>query len=423
MRIFTWTQSVTIALLVALAPIAPTVRAASPSPVLFAALDRGHAVLPRILVTALTVTPHGTIYAGGIYDKRNPAAVANRPLILLGSAWLVSHDHGATWTQNVSTSDAHAFPKVGVAPWRDHRSLPIDFTPAGITVDPHNPRVIYVAGCTDSQERCATPLGGPMVVVSRDGGHSWQTSLSLATIIQSASLRSAYRFGSALPTQGFTVVIDPRNNKRLYAAVSGLGVLRSTDAGRTWVYLPQPQTNQTLRPCELLFDPRNPSILYELDRAGALYRTSDAGTHWTTRSAVNTVVGGTSASLTFVGPRLYVTAARGLYASNDGGLHWHLRYAAPPGGTLEQSVRGADGWVSTFDPLNAGGMAGLYLRRDGHGWQLAADTHLRGPKPWGSLDFQAMSGDLVTRLWEDHLARIVFTAGPLGGLYRWRSRI
>lgn len=166
--------------------------AARPASIPFAALDGGRAVVPHVLVTALTVTPQGTLYAGGVYTTPNPAPYANRPIFLLGSVWLVSHDHGATWTQRVSTTDPHAFPKSGVAPWRNHKMLPIDFTPARITVDPRNPRVIYVAGCTDSGGRCADPLDGPMVVRSTDGGQTWQTSLSLATIVKTPALRSAY---------------------------------------------------------------------------------------------------------------------------------------------------------------------------------------------------------------------------------------
>ncbi len=388
-----------------------------------AALDGGQAVVPRVLVTALTVTRSGTIYAGGIYVVPNLTPYANRPITLLGSVWLSSHDHGATWAQRVSTTDPRAFPRSGLAPWRNHHALPIDFTPAGITVDRRNPQVIYVAGCADTSGRCAYPLGGPMVAVSRDGGGTWQTALSLATIVKTPELRRAYRFGGAVPTQGYAVVFDPHNSADLYAAVSGLGVLRSTDAGRTWRYARQPQSNQTVRPCELLFDPRHPNTLYELDRAGALYRTTDAGAHWSVRSALNRVVGGSVADLTFVGRSLYVTAAKGLYASTDGGAHWRL--ASPvllPGGFL-QSVRGAYGWIAAFGPRAHGPVAGLYVQRDGSRWQAAANTFSRGPAGYGSLDFHAMDADLATRLWEDHAARIVFTAGPLGGLYRWRSSV
>lgn len=174
--------------------------------------------------------------------------------------------------------------------------------------------------------------------------------------------------------------MDPRNSRHLYAAVSGLGVLYSVNAGRTWTYVTQPQSNQTTRPCELLLDPRKPNTLYELDRAGALYRTTDAGAHWTVRAAVNVVVGGPSASLTFVGRVLYVTAAKGLYASGDGGAHWRLAYPVPMPGDFDESVRGSGGWVSAFAPKAPGPTTGLYAVRDGRSWQPVADTEKRGPQ-------------------------------------------
>lgn len=393
--------------------------AGQPAPVRFPALDGGGPVLAHILVTALTPARDGTIYVGGIDTTPNNAPYANRPLTLLGSVWAVSHDHGRTWTQRVSTTDPHAFPKSGTAPWRDHTTLPIDFTPASITIDPRNPRIIYVAGCTDSAGRCTYPYDGPMVVRSLDGGQTWQTSLSRATIANTSALRAAYRYDGAIPTQGYAVVVDPRNSQRLYAAVSGLGVVSSTNGGRVWTYVTQPQSNFTTRPCELLLDPRNPNTLYELNRAGALYRTTDGGAHWTVRSSLNLVVGGTSSNLTFVDPNLYVTAAKGLYMSSDGGTRWRLVYPAPPTGSFDESVRDASGWVATFEPLKAGPVAGIYNLRDSRTWQPVADTDRRGPG--GSLDFATVGTYLVTRLWEDYHTRIIFTGGALGGLYRWQA--
>jgi hypothetical protein len=392
-----------------------------PTQTRFPALDGGGPVLAHILVTALTPARDGTIYVGGIDTTPNNAPYANRPLTLLGSVWAVSHDHGRTWTQRVSTTDPHAFPKSGTAPWRDHTTLPIDFTPASITIDPRNPRIIYVAGCTDSAGRCAYPYDGPLVVRSLDGGQTWQTSLSRATIANTSALRAAYRYDGAIPTQGYAVVVDPRNSQRLYAAVSGLGVVSSTNGGRVWTYVTQPQSNFTTRPCELLLDPRNPNTLYELNRGGALYRTTDGGAHWIVRSPMNSAVGSTSSSLTFVGRTLYVTAINGLYASTDGGVHWHLAYKLPSPGGFYQSVRGAGGWVSVFGPQKPGPVAGLYELRDGQSWQPVADADKRGHG--GALDFATMDAQLVTRMWEDHASRIVFTAGPLGGLYRWQSNL
>lgn len=400
--------------------------AAKSDAVRFAALDGGQAVVPHILVTAMAVQPDGIIYAGGAYAVRNADPTASSPLSLLGSAWMVSHNHGATWTQRVSTTDPHAFPRYGMAPWRDHTTWPIDFTPAAITVDPHYPRVIYAAGCTDSGGNCqepGRPVGGPLVLRSADGGHSWQTLLSLNTIVKSQALTAALRYASVTPTQGFAVAVDPRTSRRLYAAVSGLGVLRSENGGRSWFYVAQPQSNNILKPCELLIDPQHPNTVFELAREGTVYRSSDAGQHWMVAAQLGAQARSTLSSLNLVGRTLYVTAARGIYTSKDAGTHWRLAYPAPMPGAFLQSIRGAGGWVSAFGPQAKQALAGLYVLRDGARWQAAADTEHRGPQYYGSLDFHAMDADLATRMWEDHTARIIFTSGQMGGLYRWQSSL
>jgi hypothetical protein len=85
-----------------------------------------------------------------------------------------------------------------------------------------------------------------------------------------------------------------------------------------------------------------------------------------------------------------------------------------------QSIRGAGGWITAVANRQGTPPEGLYVARDGQRWQVAAFTDLRGPKYFGALDLAAY-GDSATRMWEDHTARIVFTAGGLGGLYRWSS--
>jgi hypothetical protein len=99
--------------------------------------------------------------------------------------------------------------------------------------------------------------------------------------------------------------------------------------------------------------------------------------HWTLQSAFGYISGQTLSSVTILGSMLYVTANKGLYASTDGGAQWRLVKPEPI----------ADGSILKY---------------------------------FGALDFAAY-GDSAVRMWEDHTARIVFTAGGLGGLYRWSS--
>lgn len=393
-------------------------------PARFTALDNGAAVAPHVKVTAMTTAPGGALYAAGVYVVRNKDPYAVNPVTSLGSTWLVSHDHGATWTQDISTTDPKAFPKSGVAPWTNHAALPIDFTPMGITVDPRNPRIIYVAGCVDIDATCSSPTVGTgehLVIRSINGGKTWQDLLTTTTPILGVSAKPR---GTALPTSAYSVLVDPSNSRRLYVAVNDLGVLRSEDAGRSWIYAPQPQSNFIGRPCELLADPRNPRIVYELAREGALYRTTDAGKHWQVRSLLGGQLHAASvSSLTWVKHALYITSAKGLYASNDGGIHWHLVIPSPPFGSLTQSVRAASGWVAVLETTGLGRGSGVYVAPDRGVWRLAADTTIRGPKGYGALDFEDTGTYLATRLWEYRPAGIIFTSAPLGGLYRWQSTL
>ncbi len=402
--------------------VAPARGATHPTPARFPALDGGAAVAPHIKVTALTQAPGGALYAAGVYVVPNTDPASVNKVTTLGSTWLVSRDHGATWDQRVSTTNPKAFPSRGVAPWTNHRMLPIDFTPMGITVDPRNPRVIYIVGCVDIRATCSEPTlgaGGHLLVRSTDGGQTWQDALTTSTPIARAG---ALPPGTALPTAAYALLVDPRDSQRLYLAVNDMGVLRSENAGRTWIVVPQPQNNKIGRPCELLTDPHDSRTVYELAREGALYRTTDAGAHWQVRAGLNGQLGTTSAtSLTWAGRTLYVTTDRGIAASQDGGATWRIVYGRPVAGRFDQSVRSAAGWVSVFGPLNAGPIAGLYAVHDGGQWQPVADTRHRGTH--GAIDFGDTGAYLVTQLWEDRTTHIVFTAGPTGGLYRWQATL
>ena len=396
--------------------------AVRPAPARFVALDGGP-VLPHIKVTAMTTAPGGALYAAGVYVVRSKDPYAVNPVGSLGSTWLVSRDHGATWTRNISTIDPKAFPKNGIAAWTNHAALPIDFTPMSITIDPHNANTIYVAGCVDIDATCSRPTpgaGAHLVVRSTDGGRTWQDVLTTSTPIVGIGAKPP---GTALPTAGYAVLVDPRDSRRLYAAVNDVGVLRSEDAGRMWLYVPQPQSNYIGHPCELLGDPQNARVVYELAREGALYRTTDAGTHWQTRALLGGQLHTSSvSSLTWVGRALYLTTNKGLYTSNDGGSHWRLAYGVPMAGAFYTSVRAAGGWISVFGSSQKGA-ADVYALRDGGSWQPVANTDARGPQYFGSLDLQAMDADAVTRVWEDPASHVLFTSGPLGGLYRWRSTV
>jgi hypothetical protein len=145
--------------------------------------------------------------------------------------------------------------------------------------------------------------------------------------------------------------------------------------------------------------------------------------HWVLRSRFGFTSGQRLSSLAVVKGTLYVTADKGLYASTDGGMSWQLVMPEPiANGSLVQSIRGHGGWIAAVVSRQGTPPEGLYVARDGHAWQAAAYTDLRGPKYVGALDLDAY-GDDATRMWEDQGTHIVITAGGLGGLYRWSSSL
>lgn len=371
----------------------------------FGVLDGGQALLPHIQVTTMTFEPGGAIYAGGRRMVAAPTSIP--PIAPTGSSvWLVSHDHGAHWLQR--------------SVW------PTDFSAQNIVVDPTNPHVIYAAGCVGGDPDCQGGTGQHMVLRTRDGGQTWQDALyfsrpvfgrptahNVATnIVKNEALLSVlqrYRVGTAAAVK-LTIVMRPR--KRLYACVSGLGMLRSDDDARSWLYVPQaPRPGSQ---CELAVDPRRSGTIYSMS-GGTLYRTTDGGNYWIARSKI------AGDSLMLLKDSLYVTKNAGLYRSSDGGVHWKLALQEPalPHASLGGSIRGDGGWITAIaGPVS---VKGIYVARDGGFWQAVAFTAARGPKYYGALDADAMSSLYVRRMWEDHAAHIVFTVGQVGGLFRWSS--
>ncbi len=379
-------------------------------------------VLPHVLVTAMAFQPNGVIYAGGRYLIPVNDPHATPPVLVAGSVWAVSHDHGAHWATQIS-STAQTSPNTQL--WRRSTVWPDSFTANSIAVDPINPRIIYVAGCM-SDQTCAGSFGGHYVLRSVDGGRTWHDALlfsrvpaSHGNVVVTPLLQQILRRGGTQLTQAYDVVVDPHNDKRVYACVSGLGMLRSDDGARSWRYAAQPLWLNGR--CELLIDPLNSKVFYSLDRQNkVLYRTTDSGASWTVRSAFAEynqdilVLSG----LTPLGRALYMNGLNGLYASIDGGAHWRLVIKPPMIGGMGPSIRGNGGWITAFLPRSNTQPEGLYATQDGSPWRLAVNTDLYGLRYYGALDFTAYTNG-STRLWEDHGARVVYTAAQTGGLYRW----
>ena len=154
-----------------------------------------------------------------------------------------------------------------------------------IAVAPSNPNVIYVGtGESDIRNDMIT---GDGIYKSVDAGKTWTY----------AGLRDTHT------TMG--LVVDPQNPDVVYAASMGhvfvpgphRGVFKTTDGGKTWkrVLFVDDETGAV----DLVMNPRNPQVLYaatwqayrtpwKLSSGGpgsGLYETTDGGAHWTNITA------------------------------------------------------------------------------------------------------------------------------------------
>ena len=410
------------------------------TPIPFIPLDGGKPVLPDVLVTALVALPDGTVYAGGHAMVKSSYAFATPPVVPAGSVWLVSHDRGAHWTQRVSTTSVAVVHQAasGTLSWANHHTWPADFTANALAVDPRQPGTIYAAGCTGTDALCLSTAGQHRLLRSTDGGATWSDAIVFHTksllytglnnlttnIAKTPALDTVLKAGpSQLPGQALDVAIDPSNGKRVYACMSGIGVLRSDNAGRTWRYSDTPQYGWENVQCDLLIDPRHTATVYAVDRVnGRIYLTTNAGRTWVLASGFGEKSNQHLYDPTLLNGTLYLTGYEGIYASGDQGGHWHLTIVNPMPGTMAGAIRGSGGWIVAFGPKASTVSTGLYGKVDGRAWRLLVDTDHFGTIPYsGALAYQDMQGDAVRRLWEDHTHRIVFTSGRAGGMYRWGS--
>jgi photosystem II stability/assembly factor-like uncharacterized protein len=161
-------------------------------------------------------------------------------------------------------------------------TLPGSSTSIGaLAVAPSNPKVIY-AGTGEADIR-GDMITGDGVFRSADGGKTWHAA------------------GLADTHTTMALVVDPRDANVVYAASMGhvfvpgpnRGVFKTTDGGKTWkkaLFV-----NDSTGAVDLVMDPKNPDVLYaatwqayrkhyRLSSGGegsGIYKSTDGGAHWT----------------------------------------------------------------------------------------------------------------------------------------------
>ncbi|NNC51074.1 MAG: glycosyl hydrolase [Flaviramulus sp.] len=211
-----------------------------------------------------------------------------------------------------------------------------------IIVNPKNSNEIWVA----SQGPLWSSGGERGLYKTNDGGNTWKLVLS-----------------SNEWTGVTDIVIDPRDEKTLYAATwqrhrtvaayvgggEGTAIYKSTDGGETWDKLKTGLPGGDMGKIGLAISPINPDVLYaaiELDRKkGAMFRSDNRGASWTKMS--NTVSGGTGphyyqelVASPHVFDKIYLMDVRVRF-SEDGGKTFK---------TMKESNKHSDNHSMTFIP-------------------------------------------------------------------------
>ncbi len=202
-----------------------------------------------------------------------------------------------------------------------------------VTIDPHNPNVIWV-GTGENNSQRSVPWGDG-IYKSCDGGKTWKNM----------GLKNSEHIAK--------IIVHPEDPDIIYVAAQGplwgpggdRGLYKSTDGGKTWdttLYISK-HTGVT----DVIMDPRNPDVLYaaSYQRArrvwtlinggpeAAVYKTTNGGKNW--KKLTNGLPGGDlgriGLALAPANPDIVYatieeyTGKGGFYASTDRGASWQKR--------------------------------------------------------------------------------------------------
>ena len=120
-----------------------------------------------------------------------------------------------------------------------------------------------------------------------DGGDTWELDAGLWNQPTRTTHWFAGGEGSDYPFI-HSIVLDPRDRKRMLVGLSVAGVFETTDGGETWrpmnkglyaSFLPNPEAEVGHDPHCLVAAPSNPDILWQQNHCG-IYRSEDGGQCW-----------------------------------------------------------------------------------------------------------------------------------------------
>jgi uncharacterized protein (TIGR03437 family) len=262
-----------------------------------------------------------------------------------GAGLLKSTDGGATWTQVAGP--------ISASEPRQPAFLNAAFH--SLVIDPTTPSTLYAAttiGLVSGATGATTfpPLGDRGVWKSSDGGMTWRN-------LNPPNL-------PVLNQSGTDAALDPRDSRRVFAAILGFGIYRSMAGGEpgTWEKLTGGLPDADLDRIKLAVGPplaplTNSTLYAAISRASdtrllGVFKSTDGGTTWAQTTTPSPATGGTFYSLALaVDP-----------VDADVVYYGTLVNAINTGGTFWRSRDGGQTWVDLS--LGNGASGGLH-----------ADTH------------------------------------------------
>ena len=223
------------------------------------------------------------------------------------------------------------------------------FTVRGITVQPGNSSIVYAAGEIGSFIWAGRQIQGKefdkvkgVVYKSTDSGQNWQAvwrgdNLARYIIIDPTNVNTVYVSTGIFDREA-------ANSDAATNTAGGVGILKSTDAGRTWSAINNGLRNLYIG--TLFMHPQDQRILLagasniSYRDGGGLYMTVDGGDTW------RYVIGSAIQSVEFStkDPKVaYATGQTEFYRSDDGGENWRA-YLSHKRGLL--GARRHQSWVS-----------------------------------------------------------------------------
>jgi photosystem II stability/assembly factor-like uncharacterized protein len=247
----------------------------------------------------------GPHFAGWeIYHMNGSPADPDRIFASQSSSWFGqiiqrSSDGGETWEQPGSNGAAPAEasdPADGPPmPKGESNKFAYDTSPeTGKPLTTHqwydgtqNPwefaHVWHLEPSLDDPDTCYAGVEDAALFRTTDGGKSWQ---------ELAGLRGHGTGPSWMPGAGgmclHTILLDPKDPKRIFIAISAAGSFRTDDGGKTWKpinkglksqYIPDPDAEIGHCVHRIAFHPSNPDTLF-MQKHWDVMRSDDGGASW-----------------------------------------------------------------------------------------------------------------------------------------------